>query len=68
MADITALPSDSADDRRPERDDRPDLSIVIVAYECLPLLRDCLATLADGADGLRLEVIVVDNCSSDGTR
>jgi GT2 family glycosyltransferase len=43
------------------------LSVVIVAYECLSLLQDCLATVRDGAGGLDFEVIVVDNASADGT-
>ena len=44
----------------------PDLSVVIVSYNTRDLLRDCLRSLRE-SDGLALEVIVVDNNSSDGS-
>lgn len=44
-----------------------DLAVVIVSYEARERLRDCLRSLPGGADGLSLEVIVVDNGSSDGS-
>jgi len=44
-----------------------DLSIVIVNYNVRDLLRDCLRSI-DASEGRgRFEVIVVDNCSSDGS-
>ena len=43
-----------------------DLSVVIVSYNTRPLLRDCLRSLR-ASEGLALEVIVVDNASSDGS-
>jgi GT2 family glycosyltransferase len=45
------------------REERPRLSVVIVTHGGLPFTRLCLENLV--ADGL--EVIVVDNASSDGT-
>ncbi len=42
-----------------------DLSIVIVSYNVQDLLSACLTSL--GGDGFRLEIIVVDNASSDGS-
>ena len=45
----------------------PDLSIVIVAYNCLSWLRGCIASIAGGAGPTRFELIVVDNNSTDGT-
>lgn len=47
----------------------PDLSLVIVTYRCREQARDCLRTLLreGGLDGLRAEIIVVDNASGDGT-
>jgi N-acetylglucosaminyl-diphospho-decaprenol L-rhamnosyltransferase len=41
---------------------RPRLSVLVVSYNVAPLLRECLASLAE-AD----EVVVVDNASSDGS-
>lgn len=44
----------------------PDLSVVIVNYNTCDLLRNCLQSLVDSL-GLTLEIIVVDNASSDGS-
>jgi len=46
-----------------------DVSVVIVNYNTWPLLRDCLASVfADAAEsGLQVEVVVVDNGSTDGS-
>ncbi len=44
-----------------------DLSVVIVSWNTADLLRDCLASLLARADGEGLEIIVVDNASSDGS-
>ncbi|MCY4144934.1 MAG: glycosyltransferase family 2 protein [Chloroflexi bacterium] len=45
---------------------RLDLSIIIVSYNTRELLRNCLRSLRD-SQGLVLEIIVVDNASSDGS-
>lgn len=45
----------------------PDLSVVVVSYNTRDLLRRCLAGALAEADLLDLEVIVVDNASSDGS-
>ena len=44
----------------------PRISIVIVSYDCLANLTECLASLAADTS-LPTEVIVVDNASTDGT-
>ncbi len=44
----------------------PDLSVVIVSYNTRDLLRNCLLSLRK-SQGLALDVIVVDNASSDGS-
>ncbi len=44
----------------------PDLSVVIVSYNTRDLLRNCLLSLRESV-GLDLEIIVVDNASSDGS-
>jgi len=45
----------------------PQVSIVIVGYNSLPELGECLASVRDTGASVRLETIVVDNASSDGT-
>ncbi len=44
----------------------PDLSVVIVSYNTRDMLRSCLQSLRNST-GLTLEIIVVDNASSDGS-
>ncbi|OAI46966.1 glycosyl transferase family 2 [Planctomycetaceae bacterium SCGC AG-212-F19] len=43
----------------------PDVSVCIANWNCQDLLRNCLFALRESA-GVRLEVIVVDNASTDG--
>ncbi|NLT43098.1 MAG: glycosyltransferase family 2 protein [Anaerolineae bacterium] len=47
-------------------DPEPGLAVVIVTWNVLPLLRECLASLGPQL-GARDEVVVVDNASGDGT-
>lgn len=44
-----------------------DLSIVIVNWNTLELLRNCLQSVEEGLGGLDAEILVVDNASSDGS-
>ena len=44
-----------------------DLSIIIVNWNVRDLLRRCLLSLQTGSSSLRVEVIVVDNGSTDGS-
>ena len=44
-----------------------DLSIIIVSWNVQDLLRQCLASVDAGRGNLELEVIVVENASSDGS-
>lgn len=46
---------------------RPDLSIVIINWNTLQMLREVLASVAANAGRLALQVIVVDNASEDGS-
>jgi glycosyltransferase involved in cell wall biosynthesis len=47
---------------------QPDVSVVIGAYEAMPYLVDCLASVeAQTLDPTRIEVIAVDDGSTDGT-
>ena len=46
---------------------KTDLSIVVVNYNTRDYLRACLHSVLDHSDGLRIEVIVVDNASTDGS-
>jgi len=45
-----------------------DVSIVIVNYNTMDLLRDCLRSIARHRKEIETEVIVVDNASSDGSQ
>ena len=44
-----------------------DLAIVIVNYNTCDHLRNCLESLQEAVDGIDHKVIIVDNCSSDGS-
>ncbi len=46
----------------------PEVSVVVVCHDGLPLTRLCLASLLDDPSAPALEVLVVDNASADGTR
>jgi GT2 family glycosyltransferase len=49
-------------------DDGPiDVSVCIANWNCRELLRSCLESLHDHPQGVRLETIVVDNGSGDGS-
>jgi GT2 family glycosyltransferase len=43
------------------------LSVIIVSYKCLSLLRQCLDSLLRECGSKEIELIVVDNASRDGT-
>jgi GT2 family glycosyltransferase len=46
---------------------RPDLSVIIVNWNTMSMLRDCLESLLGSGASASLEVFVVDNGSSDGS-
>lgn len=46
--------------------DAIDVSVCIVNWNCISLLRDCLDSLHHQPQGVRMETIVVDNASTDG--
>jgi O-antigen biosynthesis protein len=48
-------------------EDRPQLSVIIVNYNVKNLLENCLHSLYSALDAIPSEVIVVDNCSDDGS-
>ncbi len=48
-------------------DARIDLSVIIVNWNTRDLLRTCLRTLRETTHALRVETIVVDNASHDGS-
>jgi GT2 family glycosyltransferase len=53
----------------PDKLEQPqfDASIVIVSFNTVELTRECLRSVYDEAAGLRVEVLVVDNASADGS-
>jgi GT2 family glycosyltransferase len=52
--------------RSSQRKRRPFVSVCIVNWNCRRYLRDCLRSLRSSLQRVRLEVIVVDNASTDG--
>jgi N-acetylglucosaminyl-diphospho-decaprenol L-rhamnosyltransferase len=58
---------ETPDARRRTKDDVVDLSVVIVSYNVVDLLRDCLKSVELNGEWLRTEVFVVDNASADGS-
>lgn len=46
--------------------DAPDVSVCIANWNCRGMLRQCLRSLYDHPQGVRAEVVVVDNASADG--
>jgi len=50
-----------------ESDPPLDVSVILVNWNTRELLRQCLGTIPEAADGLTREVIVVDNDSRDGS-
>ena len=45
----------------------PQLSVIVVSYNVRELLRACLSSLRAASAELRLQTLVVDNASADGT-
>ena len=45
----------------------PDVSVVVVSYNTIDLLRDCLQILKREAGDITYETLVVDNASRDGS-
>jgi len=51
----------------PVEDNPPDVSVIIVSFNTREVLRQCLQSVLDDADGLTAEILVVDNASTDGS-
>jgi len=47
--------------------DKLDLSIIVASYNTKELLRGCLQSIDDNTQGIHFEIIVVDDCSTDGS-
>ena len=45
-----------------------DVSVVIVSFNTREVLRECLESVRRGSGTLRVQSVVVDNCSGDGSR
>jgi GT2 family glycosyltransferase len=58
MSDLEPIDSGSAN---------VSLSVIVVSYKCLPLLKQCLDSLLREPGPEGREIIVVDNASADGT-
>lgn len=51
----------------PRNDRAVDVSVVIVSYNCREHVLACVSSVLDSVHGHRLEIVVVDNDSHDGT-
>jgi len=49
------------------RDDRPELSVIVVSYNSEDCIKRCIQDVAAAAEGVRFEVILIDNASKDET-
>ncbi len=49
------------------RDETPDVSIILSAWNVCALLRDAIRSVYEKTQGVRYEIIVVDDASTDGT-
>jgi len=45
----------------------PDVAVLVVSWNTRALLAECLQSVADNAQGLAVQTVVVDNASSDGS-
>jgi glycosyltransferase involved in cell wall biosynthesis len=48
--------------------EKPEVSLVVVTYNRLGMLRECLASLLEKTSGADFEILVWDNASTDGSR
>lgn len=53
--------------KRYDTESDPKVSLVVITYNRLPMLKECMGSLLDTTGGDELEVIVWDNASTDGT-
>jgi len=47
--------------------DRAQISVVVVSYNTKKLLLECIASVLENRHAIRIEIIVVDNASADGS-
>ncbi|MBN2208068.1 MAG: glycosyltransferase family 2 protein [Candidatus Coatesbacteria bacterium] len=59
------MPSDSVVNDSSATRDAPDLSVIVVSYNSSEHLERCLRDVLRAAEGIRFEVIIVDNASCD---
>ncbi len=65
--DLTHQSDDRSDSRGKREPAAPDISVVIVSYETRDLTDACVQSIKDLSGEVVVEVIVVDNCSSDNS-
>jgi N-acetylglucosaminyl-diphospho-decaprenol L-rhamnosyltransferase len=63
---VTTVPDPGLLPAKPPEQKRPTVSVCIVNWNCKDMLRNCLRSLRSSRQGVRVEVIVVDNASADG--
>lgn len=66
LAEAPPAPAPSAQDADVAPATVPDVTVTVVTYQCRDDVLRCLSTLSAGAGSCELEVVVVDNASTDG--
>lgn len=67
MPTTSKTPKESSFDEDATLLSTPNLSVVIVSYNTLEITRRCLQSIAENQGQLKLQVVVVDNASTDGS-
>jgi GT2 family glycosyltransferase len=67
-ASSTPAPASASNAEPRPTPSQPDASIVIVSFNTREVLRECLESIAREAAGLSVEILIVDNNSSDGSQ
>ena len=49
------------------KESRPTISAIVISYDGMRFLPDCMGTLVDDLEGIEHELIAVDNGSTDGS-
>jgi GT2 family glycosyltransferase len=64
----TSTPASDSDTEPRAMPLQPDASIVIVSFNTREVLRECLESISREAAGFSIEILIVDNNSSDGSQ
>lgn len=63
----STITSETHDDSSSLTDKPLDVSVIVVSYNTIDLTLDCIRSVFDQTHDISFEVLVIDNCSSDGS-